>query len=90
MSMFFHWYQIVAKPTAKVAPGLGHRVLGVGAGAERLAHHDPPGQLAVAEEIAAAGADSPGHPQPEDRDADEVDDQDDPVQNRKPAGCRHR
>ena len=60
-------------------PGLTHGVLGVGAGAEGLADHDPPGEFSLAEEIAAAGADLPRDPQPEGRAAHEIDDQHRPI-----------
>ena len=65
---------------------LRHRLLGVGARAERLADHDPPRQLPVAEKVAAAGAGLARHPQPERRDADEVADQHRPIQ-RPESGC---
>ena len=76
------------KPEVEGGSRLRHGILGIGARAERLPDHDPPGKLPVAQKVAGAGADLSGDPQSEDRDADEVSQQNDPVQEGKYGSTR--
>jgi len=77
------------EPHPKRRAGLRHRLFRVRAGAERLADHDPPRELALAKEIAVAGAGLAGEPEAEGRDADEVSNQHGPIQHSETGSSKH-